>query len=683
MAAALSRGRVSRHWCIFHLWKSTIRRKTTSQSYYVLLPEIPSDTAETNPVMRIDQLPQFSQITPNRCIAACAKLAIEYQTKLENHVESLKDGKKAISFESVYNPLEEVSVPLNTAWATVKNLHYVSPTDRYHKAFARIHQQVDRAKNEKWVNEPLYTSFKQLNANANLSEYQKRLVDLYLLEGKLNGMELPAAERGRLAEFARLIREGSRSFRNKVHITQEMFSHDVTDFSCLQEMPWPILAQMSKDRDDPTRGPWRATLQPANYQSMMTYCSDRMTRWNIWFAYHNRASHVHTSRLMNNNKLIDDLRAYRYSVAQMLGYTNYVELSMETKMANSVENVLSMIETLKGRFAPVLWEEMAQLQKFAKSEGFRHEIEMWDISYWQRRHRDHLYGNDKDKVSEYFPVNTVLLGLFDLCTKLFGVNFEEITPEVDVWHSDVRVFNIMDSDGRHLSSFYFDPFARPEKNTSVYMDMGRDRSDLLGTWPYSYMSLNIPRPPSASDPALMRFEDVQNLFQEFGNGLQQLLTTVPYSEIAGQKNIEWDAVRVCSKFLRQWLTEPQVIKSVSGHYQTGQVIPDDLLARILGANNYSYNLDMMYQLLVSAFDMEIYMTKTHWKTIMSQLWETFIPIPFNEKDCLPCSMVSIFCELYPAAYYSHKWSEMVAADLFAAFKEVGLDNEKDVKELGR
>ncbi|KAH9514402.1 hypothetical protein Btru_025153 [Bulinus truncatus] len=681
MAVALARGRFCAQCLSSHLWKPV--RNASKTSYYVLLPEVPPDTSETNAVMRSEHLPQFSEITPEKCVTACAKLAIEFETKLEKHVENLKEMKKGKTFENVYNCLEEISVPLNTAWSTVKNLNFVSPVDEYHKAFSRVNPQIERAKNERWVNETLYYAFKELSTDVNLTDYQRRLVDLYLLEGKLNGMELPAADRSRLLEMVKLITQESNNFRNKVRICTEMFTHDIMNFKHLEEMPWPLLMQMSRDGENPTRGPWRATLQPGNYQSVMTYCSDRLTRWNIWQAYHNRASVKFSTKLLNNNKLIEQIRSHRLDLAQMLGYKNFVELSMETKMANSAENVLSMIETLKGRFAPVLWEEMAELQKFAESEGFKHQLEMWDLSYWQRRQKEHLYGQIKDTVAEYFPLNTVLLGLFDLCTKLFGINFEEVTPNVEVWHSDVRFFNILDEKGQHISSFYFDPFSRPGKSSSVYMDVGREKSDLLKLWPYSYLSLKIPRPHTSSDPALLRFEDVQNLFHEFGHGLQQLLTTVPYSEISGQKNIEWDAVQVCAKFIRLWLTEPSIIKSISGHYQTHEVIPDDLLSKAVKSSFHSYNFDMMYQLYVSALDMELYMTTAQWKNIVIQLWETFVPVPLSDQDNLPCSMTPIFCDIYPAAYYSHKWSEMIAADLFAAFKEAGLNNEKEIKALGR
>ena len=188
----------------------------------------------------------------------------------------------------------------------------------------------------------------------------------------------------------------------------------------------------------------------------------------------------------------------------------------------------SSVHSLKSRFGPVLWEEVAALQEFAESQGFTNQLEMWDMSYWLRRQREHLYGANKEKVPEYFPLENVLDGLFGLCNKLFDIQFEEATSAVDVWHSDVRFFNVLDSEGDHISSFYMDPFARPEKTPSPYMDMGRENCELMEAWPYCYLTLQVPKPPSEDRPALMRFEDVQTLFQEFGHGLQQMLTTVPY-----------------------------------------------------------------------------------------------------------------------------------------------------------
>merc|ERR1712012_307898 len=184
--------------------------------------------------------------------------------------------------------------------------------------------------------------------------------------------------------------------------------------------------------------------------------------------------------------------------------------------------------------------------------------------------------------------------------------------------------------------------------------MGRENSEVTEDWPYSYLSLHIPPPPSPDSPVLMRFEDVQNLFQEFGHGLQQMLTAVPYSEISGQKNIEWDAVQVVAKFMKSWLTVPQVVRGLSSHYSTGEQIPTQLLLNTLRSSHHSYNFDMMYQLYVSAFDMEMYMTKSsnQWKSVMGALWDSFLPLPLDSNDNLPCSMTPIFCGMYPASYYS-------------------------------
>ena len=518
-----------------------------SGAYYVLLPEVPPDTADSNAVMQFRQMPKFSAINPERCVTGCAKLAIQYETQLGNHIESLKDVQQEKTFSRVFDPIEEATVPLNTAWRTAKNLNYVAGSDQYKQAFTRIHPQVERAKNERWISETLYYACKEVHANsANLTEFQQRLVSLYLLEGRLNGIELQGSEKRRFIDTLKVLALERSNFRNRVMLTQGMFSHRIEDFGAVVEMPKSILSHMAEDYLNPSRGPWRVTLQHNIYLPFLEHCSDRTLRWNTWNAYNNRASVNFNDRNLGNHKLIEELRNYRKDIAELLGYDNFAEMSMETKMAGSVENVLNMIETLKGKFRPLAHEEIAELQKFAASEGFRDSLQVWDVAYWRRKQREHLYKVDHDLVAEYFPLEKVLEGLFKLCKSLFGITINERTGNVETWHEDVRYFEVSDEQGQTISSFYFDAFFRPQdKLGGAWMEMGQERSELMGTSPFSYLTMNLHKPLSPSQPVLMRFSDVLLLFHEFGHGLQQLLTKVPYSELAGQKNIEWDAVQVC------------------------------------------------------------------------------------------------------------------------------------------
>ncbi|KAK7480477.1 hypothetical protein BaRGS_00028294 [Batillaria attramentaria] len=668
-------------------WASSSQRvhaRHASGAYYVLLPETPPDTSDDNAIMQFQSTPKFSAITAERCVTGCAKLAIQYETQLGNHIENLKDISKEKSFSEVFDPIEVVSVPLNTAWRTAKNLNYVAGSKRFREAFTRIHPQVERAKNERWISETLYYACKEVNANsANLTEFQQRLVALYLLEGRLNGIELQGAEKRRFIDTLKVLALERTNFRNRVMLCQGMFSHRIDNFSAVAEMPRNILAHMAEDSLNPSRGPWRLTLQQNIYIPFLENCTDRTLRWNAWNAYNNRASVTFNDRNLGNHKLIEELRQYRKDVAQLLGYENFAEMSMETKMAGNVENVLNMIETLKGRFKSVALEEITQLQEFARSEGFQDQLQVWDVAFWRKRHRQHLFKVDDDLVAEYFPLENVLKELFGLCNALFGITIKEATGEVEVWRDDVRYFKVFNEQGDEISSFFLDAYMRPaDKLGGTWMEMGRERSELLSTSPYSYLILNLPRPVSPGSPSLMRFSDLLSLFHEFGHGLQQLLTMVPYSELAGQKNVEWDAVQVCARFMQHWLMEPTFLRKLSSHYSTGEKLPDDLLTLVLKSHKHLAAYDMMRQLYLSAFDMEIYISKNHWHEAMTRCWAEYMLLPLSQDDNHPCSFTHIFSDQYPAAYYAYKWSEMIGADIFAAFKEAGLEDPEKVRATG-
>ncbi|KAL5018692.1 hypothetical protein ScPMuIL_004414 [Solemya velum] len=681
MAASIIRGRA--RLCIpQQVWKTSVRLAT--DTYYVLIPEIPPDTPETNSLMRIGELPQFSTITPDNVITGCAKLAIEYETRLGNQLDKLKDPSLPKTFESVYEPIEEIAVPLNYAWRTAKHLNYVAGTQGFRDIFQRIHLQVGRAKNERWVSEVLYYAGKEVNADAaNLTEFQQRLVQLYLLEGRLNGIELQGNDKKLFIETLRKLSEEKNNFRNKVMICQGLFSHRVDDFSVVKDLPKSLVSMMAEDKTKPAQGPWKVTLQNNMYFNFLEHCSDRTLRWNAWQAHNNRASVNFVSQHLANHKLIETIRMYRQDIAGLLGYSSFAEMSMETKMAGTVENVLNMLEVFKSKFHPLAVEEIKVLQDFADSNGFHDKLNMWDIPFWRRKHHDTLYSIDETEIAHYFPLPKVLDGLFRLCNRFFGINIKENTT-CDKWDSHVTAYDVSDENGDYVSTFYLDPYARyPEKIGGAWMEMGKERSDLMGTHALSYLVLNIPPPVMRGRPALMSFKDVASLFHQFGHGLQQMLTKASYSEIAGQRNIEWDALHICASFMVQLLHTPHMLRDISSHHETGNPLSDSEINQIISASKHLSAFDMMNQLYFSAFDMEIHLSKTHWHDVMTSTWESYVPAPLTEDNYHPCSFTHIFSDQYPAAYYSYKWSEMIAADIFDAFHEVGFDNQEKILAVGK
>lgn len=685
MAASMIRGRV--YCCIQQTHKYLSKAWRTSPrnySYYVLLPEIPPDTAETNAVMRFQEHPKFGAITPQDVVLGCAKLAIIFETKLGNHIETLKNPREQKTFEGVFHPIEEISVPLNYAWRLAKHLNYVHGSKLFREAFQRTHIYVDQAKNERWISEPLYTAVKEVNADRDqLTRSQQRLIDLYLLEGQLNGIEVRGSNRKRFIDILHKLTEEKNAFRSKVMVCQNLFCQWVTDYNFVKDMSPAIITMMASNKNNPKVGPWQVTLHHQIYQSFLEHCHNRTLRWNVWQAYNTRAGPMQQERDLGNHKIITEIRTLRRDIANILGYDNFAQMSMETKMAGSVENVLNMLEMFKNHFKPIAREELDELQDFAVSEGFPHQLECWDVPYWRRRHKQKYFGIDESQVAQYLPLTHVLNSLFEFCHELFGISIKDETAGADVWQEDVKVFAVYDEKGEYLASFFFDPYARPGKLSGAWMEPGQERSDYHNLKPFSYLVMNLHKPLVASMPTLMTLDEVHSLFSEFGHGLQQMLTKVSYSEIAGQKNVEWDALYICSNFMTMWLSQPSVLHRISSHYQTGEPLSNDMIDVILKGRKHMIGFDMMRQIYLSALDIEFHISKHHWHEVMEHVWSEYMLLPLNEDDYHPCSFTHIFSDQHPASYYAHKWSEMIAADVFAAFEEAGIGQKEVMTIIGR
>lgn len=278
----------------------------------------------------------------------------------------------------------------------------------------------------------------------------------------------------------------------------------------------------------------------------------------------------------------------------------------------------------------------------------------------------------------------VLDGLFKLSSELFGIIIKPADGEADVWHPDVRFFNIMDENGRHMASFYLDPYSRPaEKRGGAWMDQCLGRSEVLNRKPVAYLVCNQSPPGADGTPSLMTFRDVETLFHEFGHGLQHMLTTVPYSDAAGIHNIEWDAVELPSQFMENWLYDKTTMNLVSGHYRTNETLPDELFQQVVKSRRFMAGSQMLRQLYFSALDMELHTSSEPWRAVLERIADDYTVLKPLDQDRFPCSFLHIFSSGYAAGYYSYKWAEVMSADAFSAFEEVGLDNRGALSEVGR
>ncbi|XP_035231732.1 probable cytosolic oligopeptidase A isoform X2 [Stegodyphus dumicola] len=654
---------------------------TKRNKYIVLLPEIPSDTPENNPLLRSNILPQFSQITTQNCVNAIGRLVIEYESGIHQLDQKLYDADFQRNVQNVILPLDRLSGPLDFAWGAFKLLYTVRRNDNLADAYVKLHPRLLKAKREKYLSASIYGAFKELKENEKqLTEPVRRITDKHLLESHLSGMDLTDNAYKHFQSVMKKLDQHRINYKMKLKNSTSSFYHDL-EFDHVKHFPREILKLFAVDSARISNGPWRLILEPHIYQYFLEYCNVRLLRWNAWYAYNVRASST-SGQSLNNSIEIEELRYQRSELAKVLGFKSYADLSMKTKMAGSVENVLEMITTLHVKSQATTLKEIQELQDFAKQNGFEEKLELWDIPYWQRLHKEELFNLDDAVVRQYFPLPCVLKGIFNLCHKLFGITIQEASSNVDTWHPDVTYYKILDGNGKQIASFYMDPYFRGnEKSLGSWMEVGQNHSDVTGSEPLAYMIFNF-HPPVSSQPSLLTFEDLKILLQKFGHLLQHSLTTIPYADVSGLTNLEWDVVNVCPYVMSSFLKHYGTISSLSSHIESGKMISPEMHETLVKKDHYMMGLRLTEELYLSALDLELYTKREFWTNVTKRMWLQYMPFPFDKTVFQPCSFPEIFCDQYPAAYFSNLWAKMIAADVFSAFEEVGLDENNKIQQIG-
>lgn len=315
---------------------------------------------------------------------------------------------------------------------------------------------------------------------------------------------------------------------------------------------------------------------------------------------------------------------------------------------------------------------------------FQGHLEAHDIPYYRRKQLKALHHYDEEIIREYFPLPKVLTGMLELCERIFQIRIVE-RPGVDTWHEDVRYFDVMDEE-QPVAGFYLDLYTREDVKIQMKDNFGwtvgiRNRSSVTKTNPLSALIFNFPS-PIYGKPSLLSFDDVVMLFQRFGYALQHLLTKVNYSEVAGVTNIEWDAVEVASHVMAHFLYNPGTLKEISSHYATEDPLTDAMVKSIQASRTHLAGYDLCQELYFSALDMELHARKDFWVDVMRELWPRYMTLPLEKKDAHPCSFTPIFSGDWAAAYFSHVWSQVIAADVYSAFHEAS-SNPEALAAVGR
>ena len=647
---------------------------------------------ENNPLLVTDGLPRYDEIQPEHVEPGVRNLLIQIERQIEELEKTLTP-----TWEGLLKPLEDMDVPFEYCWGPVSHLMSVKNSDDLRKAHEAVLQDVVAFGLRIQQSRPIYEGLVAIRDGkewGKLDEAQRRCVELKIRAAEHSGVGLEGEAKERFNAIAKEKSKIGSDFSN--HVLDATKAFELIVEAKADTEGWPNSLRQGAAQSyaqanegtvaDPDEGPWRITLDFPSFYPFMQHHRLRDHRKQVYRAYVTRAS----SGVLDNSGLIAKTLQLRQEQSRLLGFESYAEWSLASKMAPGVAAVMQMTEELEAASKVHMQKDFEALGMLAKENGEPASLAHWDLTFWSERLREQTFDYTDDELRPYFPLPRVLDGLFGVVERLFGVQIEEAqNVDAHVWHEDVQFFNVK-RDGDHIASFYLDPFSRPsEKRGGAWMNECKGRRWFNGTLhlPVVHLICNG-TPPVGDTPSLMSFSEVETLFHEFGHGLQGMLTTVDYAEVAGLHGVEWDAVEIASQFMENWCYHKPTLIGMTAHVKTGEPLPDDLFEKIRAARTFRAGSLMMRQLSFGKIDMLLHHghdpngDESAFDVERRVLKEMSV-LPPSPEDRFLCSFSHIFSGGYAAGYYSYKWSEVLSADAFGAFEEAGLDNDAAVALTGR
>ncbi len=637
-----------------------------------------------NPLLDSTTLPLFKKIKPKHVLPAL-------ETVLDHNRKALKKilRQKEYTWDNLIDPLERLDVELQDIWAPVEHLNAVvnsaSLRKVYNKALPLLVQyQIELSHNKK-----LYQAIKQLAESTKfkkLTAVQKRLIEHALRDLKLSGIELSGKKKQRFAEIQQALTSLTTKFEENLLDCTNTWNHAVSRKAKLAGLPEFVIETAKQRAQQQGQRGWMLGLDFPTYYSVMQYADDEKLRKTFYEAYATRASDQgsHNHKLDNSTVMVEILKL-REELAHLLSFKNFAELSLATKMAKNIKQVLSFLEDLAKRAKPQAQKELQALKRFAKQHYQVAKLNAWDIAYYSEKLKQYRYRLSAEELRPYFPEPFIKQGLFEIAKRLYHIHIEPL-PKASTWHPDVKAYVIKDKKSQPIAYFYTDLYARPNKRGGAWMGECRVRHIKANgelQLPVAFLTCNFSQ-PSGDQPCLMTHDEVVTLFHEFGHCLHHLLTKATYPAVSGINGVPWDAVELPSQFMENWCWQEEAIKLISSHHLTKKKLPKALLNKMIKAKNFHSALMMLRQLEFSLFDFRLHcQTAQETPVFIQQLLDTVraevAVIQTPEFNRFQHSFSHIFAGGYAAGYYSYKWAEVLSSDAFSLFEEKGIFDEHSGK----
>ena len=636
-----------------------------------------------NPLLADAALPAFSKIQAADVLPAIDTVLAEYR----NGIERLTAADAPRDFDHVMLEQERLDQRLARAWAPVSHLHAVADTPQLREAHEAAEEKITDFASELGQNRDLYAAVRAVADAPDFAQAtrpRRALVEHALRDFKLSGVALEEPARTRFREIASELAKLATAFSNAVLDASDAWQEHIEDERDLAGIPdsgRAVLRGYARERD---LGGWLATLKQPAVQAVLTYADNRSLRERVYWAYQTRASDQGPDAgKFDNSERMEKILALRHEAARLLGYANAAEESLATKMAETPDQVLAFLRDLIARARPVAQRELEELREFARTELELETLESWDVAYASEKLRRARYALDEEQLKAYFPLPSVLDGMFALAGQLYGITVEPAREPVDTWHPDVRYFELRDAAGEAIAGVYLDLYARSGKRGGAWMDVCRarfrDGGDLQ--LPVAFLTCNF-APPAGERPALLTHDDVQTIFHEFGHGLHHMLTGIDLPSIGGIDGVEWDAVELPSQFMENFCWNRQALDLFAKHWSSGEKLPDELFDRMLAARHFQAGMFLCRQLEFGLFDFLLHANYDPargarvMETLETARREAAVLHP-PAWQRFPHAFTHIFAGGYAAGYYSYLWAEVLSADVFGAFEEHAIENRAD------
>ena len=649
-------------------------------------------------IFNYGELPEFNKFTSDRINQefpnVIEKINLDFK-KIEKFLSNYLEQEN-LEWDKVINPLNEVNEILRWSWGVISHLNGVKNSESLREIYSKFLPEIINLSNKFGQSKIIYNSLVKLKETNNFDGIKNRILDKEILEMEHRGISLNINNQKEFNVISEKLGKLSTNFSNNVLDATNSWYLILNDKSQIDGVPERVLELMSisaheylkkEGEADAKNGPWKLSLDIPTYTAFMTYANDRNLREKLYKAFVSRASHGEK----NNSHIIEEILSLRTKQAKLLGYESWAELSLSTKMAKEIKNVEKLLEELRKPAFKTAKNELDSLNKFSKDNGFPNSenLQSWDISYWSELLRKEKLNLDQESLRPWFPLNDVLKGLFKLSEKLFEIKVIEASNEAPIWNNDVLFFNILNKDDKKIASFYLDPYSRPEsKRGGAWMDECLNKNNIgRNTLPVAYLVCNQ-TPPSKDKPSLMSFDEVQTLFHEFGHGLQHMLTTVNLPQAAGINNVEWDAVELPSQFMENWCFHKNTLLNIAKHYETGERLSDENFEKLVKNRTFNCGMATLRQLHFAITDIRLHSNiysnqGKNSDEIRNEIARNTTVIEPIQEDKFLCCFSHIFAGGYSAGYYSYKWAEVLSADAFSMFEEADLENNQNIKAIGK